>query len=376
MRQLLSVKKYDNFIKYYNDLCRSMDNFYDQFFDVFSVRLNKKDINTIDNPKIAMFNLYTAAKTLVFFQKEYDLLFSEYSTLNGDFSKHELENTMTLVNVWRYVLDNQPKNHDIAYDAKQEYRKGINYFSDNLSKAVTVLKGTLLTGDKHAYIIVNYNMNGDITLEDEYTRIVMTIRHYFQDSILQSSNRWYLETQSLELAYVPAFNGVISSSVFSIPNYKLLDVEESQIAKSMFPCEIEPVLMERINATMPLKVWNEAIVKLSEMKMHLQRYQQILQVPADQKCLCTLITYKEELINQINTLWKDIILIDDVVNELFEDADEQNLKYLNIIKQFFDYCKEIKFMINKQNDPSESIDITEAVLGMMIYLLPSVAKLS
>ena len=127
---------------------------------------------------------------------------------------------------------------------------------------------------------------------------------------------------------------------------------------------------------MPLKVWNEAIVKLSEMKMHLQRYQQILQVPADQKCLCTLITYKEELIDQINTLWKDIILIDDVVNELFEDADEQNLKYLNIIKQFFDYCKEIKFMINKQNDPSESIDITEAVLGMMIYLLPSVAKLS
>lgn len=219
-------------------------------------------------------------------------------------------------------------------------------------------------------------MNGDITLEDEYTRIVMTIRHYFQDSILPSSNRWYLETQSLELAYVPAFNGVISPSVFSIPNYKLLDLEESQIAKSMFPCEIEPVLMERINATMPLKVWNEAIVKLSEMKMHLQRYQQILQVPADQKCLCTLITYKEELIDQINTLWKDIILIDDVVNELFEDADEQNLKYLNIIKQFFDYCKEIKFMINKQNDPSESIDITEAVLGMMIYLLPSVAKLS
>ena len=375
MRQLLSVKKYDNFIKYYNDLCRSMDNFYDQFFDVFSVRLNKKDINTIDNPKIAMFNLYTAAKTLVFFQKEYDLLFSEYSTLNGDFSKHELENTMTLVNVWRYVLDNQPKNHDIAYDAKQEYRKGINYFSDNLSKAVTVLKGTLLTGDKHAYIIVNYNMNGDITLEDEYTRIVMTIRHYFQDSILPSSNRWYLETQSLELAYVPAFNGVISPSVFSIPNYKLLDVEESQIAKSMFPCEIEPVLMERINATLTLKVWNEAIVKLSEMKMYLQRYQQILQVPADQKCLCTLITYKEELIDQINTLWKDIILIDDVVNELFEDADEQNLKYLNIVKQFFDYYEEIKFMISKQNDPSESIYITEAVSRMMICLLPSVSKL-
>lgn len=122
MRQLLSVKKYDNFRKCHNDLYRSLDNFYDQFFDVFSVRLKRQDINTIDNPRIAMFNLYAASKNLVNFQKEYDLLFSEYSTLNGDFSKHELENAMTLVNVWRYMLDNQPKNHDIAYDAKQKYR--------------------------------------------------------------------------------------------------------------------------------------------------------------------------------------------------------------------------------------------------------------
>lgn len=144
----------------------------------------------------------------------------------------------------------------------------------------------------------------------------------------------------------------------------------------MFPCEIEPVLMERINASKSLNTWNNAMEKLGDMKACLQRYQQILQVPADQKCLCTLTRHTEELINQISALWNDIILIDNVVNELFEDADEQNLKYLNIIKQFFDYCKEIKFMINKQNDPSESIDITEAVLGMMIYLLPSVAKLS
>lgn len=352
-----------------------MDNFYNQFFDVFSVRLKRQDINTIDNPRIAMFNLYAASKNLVNFQKEYDLLFSEYSTLNGDFSKHELENTMTLVNVWRYMLDNQPKNHDIAYDSKQKYRKGINYFLDNLSKAVTALNGTLLTEEKHAYIIVNYNMNDDITLEDEYTRIVMTIRDYFQDSILPSSDRWYLETQSLELAYVPAFNGVISPSVFSIPTYKLLDVEESQIAKSMFPCEIEPVLMERINASKSLRTWNNVMEKLGDMKVCLQRYQQILQVPADQKCLCTLTRHAEELINQISDLWNDIILIDNVVNELFEDVDEQNIKLLNIIKQFLDCYEEIESIIRKHNDLSESIHVTEGVIVVMICLLHLVAKL-
>lgn len=282
---------------------------------------------------------------------------------------------MTLVNVWRYMLDNQPKNYDIAYDSKQKYRKGINYFSDNLSRAVKALNGTLLTGDKHAYIIVNYNMNDDITLEDEYTRIVMIIRHYFQDSILPSSNRWYLETQSLELAYVPAFNGVISPSVLSIPTYKLLDVGESQIAKPMFPCDTEPVLMERINASKSLRIWNNAMEKLGDMKVYLQRYLQILQVPVDQKCLCTLARHIEELINQISALWNDIILIDNVVNELFEDVDEQNIEMLNIIKQFLDCYDEIESTIRKHNDLSELIHVIEEVIVIMIYLLPLVAKL-
>lgn len=174
---------------------------------------------------------------------------------------------------------------------------------------------------------------------------------------------------------MPAFNGVISPSVFSIPTHKLLDVEESQIAKSMFPCEIEPVLMERINASKSLRIWNNAMEKLGDMKVCLQRYQQILQVPTDRKCLCTLTRHTEELINQISALWNDIILIDNVVNELFEDVDEQNIEPLNIIKQFFDCYEEIESIIRKHNDLSESIRIIEGVMVIMIYLLPLVAKL-
>ena len=30
------------------------------------------------------------------------------------------------------------------------------------------------------------------------------------------------------------------------------------------------------------------------------------------------------LINQINALWNDLISVEDIVNELIEDADEQN----------------------------------------------------
>ena len=372
MRQLLSVGKYENFRKRLNDVYSSLDNFYNQFVEVLRVRINKQDISIVKNPRIAMFNLYSAAKAIVDFQKEYALLFSEYSLLNEDFAKQELENILTLVNVWRYVLDNQPKGRAIAYDSKQKYLKGTNYFCDTLSKAVKAVNGTLLKGNKYAYIIVDYNVEEDNTLENAYTRIVMTIRDVYKNSVLPSSDRWYLETQSLELAYVPVFSGVLLPVVYSIPFYKLLDTEESNIAKPMYPCEIEPVLIEKMNATNSLKLWIESMKKLGEMKLYIQKYQQILQTSIDEKYLCSMNAYTEMLIAKINTLWNDFILVENLVSELIENANEQNSELLNVVKLFFDCYEEIETVISTQNDPSELIQIIETVSIVMFILLDNV----
>lgn len=374
MRQLLSVGKYENFRKRLNDVYSSLDYFYNQFAEVLRVRIKKQDINIVKNPRLAMFNLYSAAKALVDFQKEYDSLFSDYSSLDEDFAKQELENILTLVNVWRYILDNQPKGCAIAYDSKQKYRKGTNYFCDTLSKAVTAVNGTLLKGDKYAYIIVDYNMEEDNTLENEYTRIVMTIRNVFNNSILPSSDRWYLETQSLELAYVPVFSGVFSPVVYSIPFYKLLDAEESSIARPMYPCEIEPALVEKINASETLNIWVDSMRKLGEMKLYIQRYRQVMQVSVDEKCLCSLTSFTELLIEQINSLWKDFLLSEDIVNKMIEGADEQNSELLNVVQLFFDCYEEIETVIRNKKDPSELIQIIDTVSIVMFALQPFVSE--
>ena len=216
-------------------------------------------------------------------------------------------------------------------------------------------------------------MEENNTLEKEYTRIVMTIRDVFKNSILPSSDRWYLETQSLELVYVPVFSGVLSPAVYSIPFYKLLDTEESRIAKPMYPCEIEPVLIEKMNATNSLKLWIESMKKLGEMKLYLQRYQQIVQVPIDDNCLCSIATYTEMLINQINTLWNDFILVEDLVSELIETANEQNSELLNVVNLFFNFHEELETVIRTQNDPIKLIKIFESVSIIMFLLLPSVS---
>ena len=79
------------------------------------------------------------------------------------------------------------------------------------------------------------------------------------------------------------------------------------------------------------------------------------------------------LINQINALWNDFISVEDIVNELIEDADEQNRELLNVVQLFFDCYEEIKTVIINKNDPSELIQIIETVSVIMFLLLPSVS---
>ena len=126
--QLLSVGKYKKFRKHYNDMCSSMSNFCNQFSEILLARINKQDISMVKDPRLAMFNLFTAAKELFSFQQEYNVLFSRYSSVDKDHDGHERECLLTLVNMWRYVLDYPPRGVAIAYEAKQRYRKGNNYF--------------------------------------------------------------------------------------------------------------------------------------------------------------------------------------------------------------------------------------------------------
>ena len=114
-----------------------------------------------------MFNLYSAAKSLYSFQREYHSLFSEYSSLDHSFAQQELENTLTLVNVWRDVLDSSPKGQAIAYNAKQRYRKGTTLFRNLLLKVSPATEGTVLETANYAYIVSVCNTDEGNSLETE-----------------------------------------------------------------------------------------------------------------------------------------------------------------------------------------------------------------
>ena len=77
--------------------------------------------------------------------------------------------------------------------------------------------------------------------------------------------------------------------------------------------------------------------------------------------LCSLTSFTELLIEQINSLRKDFLLSEDIVNKMIEGADEQNSELLNVVQLFFDCYEEIETVIRNKKDPSELIQIIDTV---------------
>ena len=74
--------------------------------------------------------------------------------------------------------------------------------------------------------------------------------------------------------------------------------------------------------------------KLGEIKLYIQRYQQVVQVSVDEKCICSMNAFTELLIVQIKALWNEFTLVEDVVSELIKKADEQNGELINGVCSF------------------------------------------
>ncbi len=377
MRQLLSVEKYKRFRKYFNELYSSLDNFYNQFAEVLLVRIKKQSISSIKNPRLAMFNLYSAAKALHTFCYEYDSLFSEYSSLSTSFKHAEEENLLTLLNVWRHILDNPPKGQAIAYESKLRYRKGKTFFRDSLAKIPGTIGAPVFLASHHAYITKDYSIDENNPIEKEYANLVYKLRDVFQCAVLPSSDRWYCETQPIELAYIPIISGSYLSTALSIPFYKLFDSDISVLEKTMLPCEIEPEVKEEFFTKADVLTWISAMEKIQEIKLYLKRFEQVIQIEPSERCLHTAEVFTEKTEKQVQTLWSGFAACENIVECLAEITDQQISEMVNVIKAALDCYDDIIICIKcKDNDKLKTIIQTINVLSsVMLLLQPTVSSI-
>ena len=365
--QLLSAWKYKKFRKHYSDLCSSMSNFCNHFLEILLARLNRREIDTIENSRLAIYNLFEATKALFPFQQEYNVLFSSYSSADRTYDDHERESCLTLLNMWRYVLDYPPRGISIAYPAKQRYRKGINYFHNVLKEVSADENIEIYTTSKHVYIKRDIDVFED-SVEKKYTETVLQLRNAFIDAIPYSSDRWYLETQPLELAFLPIISGSCFPVSYSIPVYKLLDYEEEKIATSMFPCEIELEVTDRIENYSEHIDWDTMYQSLGAMRLHLKRFYQVLQVSEDKECASGMTAYIDDLISQISILWEVYAVNEDAVKKVEIEESDTNFQLFDLIKASFACESEIMDIIAERRNPANAIKTLES-LSTAIFLL-------
>lgn len=375
MRQLLSVKKYERFRKYFNEVYSSLDNFYNQFAEVLSARIAKQNTSSIKNPRLAMLNLYSAAKSFCGFCYEYDSLFSEYSGLSTSFKQKETENLLTLLNVWRHVLDNPPKGQAIAYGAKLRYRKGKTFFQDTLARIPSTVEGTLFVTSHHAYIAKDYSIDGDNTIEKEYANLVYKLRGVFQSAVLPSSDRWYCETQPIELAYVPVIFGSYSPTAFSIPFYRLFDSDVSWLKKTILPCEIEHEFKEKSVTNADVLTWISAMQKLQEIKLYIKRFQQIVQIEPSENCIDVLALFGKKTEEKIQNLWVEFTECESIIDKLIIDSDNQTLEMVTAIKTFCNCGDDIIDCIRCKSNTEEVIHIIDTISSFMFQLQSLVSNI-
>ena len=124
------------------------------------------------------------------------------------------------------------------------------------------------------------------------------------------------------------------------------------------------------------KKWIDAIKKLSEMKLYLQRYQQVMQVPLNETCSCSLKSFTDSLCDQVNELWNEFSFSKPLVDGMLEEADEQNHELLSCVQLMYNCYDEINAIIQNHEDPGEWIRVIEGVSGAMLIVQPFVVQYS
>ena len=376
--QSLLFNIYSEFRKFFGNTYWKLELFCNQFADVLLARFRRQNLNDINNPRLSLNNLFDSAKLLSLMQKEYRSLFSHYRTLDIDFEDKEIEEMLILLNVWSYIFQHPIRGYAIAYEAKQLYRKSSVIIEQAFEEALKLVNGEAQTINCKTYIMVNFDPLPGDTLKGAYKNVVLILRTALKSAQPFNSVRWYLETQFSELIYVPVYKEVPLFSGFQIPTYKMLDVSEDDISKTMFPVELPTSLYIKLGVDFEeLKQWRLAAGYLGAVKMQITQYNDVIDAfsTSEAKCESGLAQYLNIFSNQLSemiTKFSNNIALPLKTLELV--ADDDVVGGIEIIRNVLDDMETIDKEIAKLQKINGLESKIDGAIGYMLLLQPHILK--
>ena len=276
---------------------------------------------------------------------------------------------LTMVNVWRIVLDSVPRGQAIAYNAKQTFRKGVLYPDDIKEKIATFIDGTVYETKEKIYVLSKCEMTEEDSLEEAYAQFVLRLREIYKEAIEFSSNRWHMEMKEKPIVYIPVLFNAVNMIGFEVPLYKILDTEKSLISKPMIPCELEEEFKDTIfKNSMANENWCSTIAKVSTLKTYLQRYKQVISVDICEKCVDGIESFKDSFYRDLLILLHEIVESEDLIEYVVGRVSGDLQEAANALKDFWEYVKEFSEKIFNEEAVYEILSVIDMVVGVMMMI--------
>ena len=368
--RLAFVEPYKKLLKNYTETFDSLNNFYSQFYTVLLLRSKKQSIDEEKNTRLSIFNLFNAAKNLGRFQKEYNVLFRDYTSCDNDFCQQEFEHVLTLLNTWHEVINRIPHGFAISYDAKQKIKQDLNYCNKILEKLHADNSFEIIETEEQIYLLHENNIAEEDSLEKSKIYILSRLRDVFQDAIPYTSCRCFIENHYKELLYVPLYNGTSSLIAFSIPLFKILDMEIGDSSIVFYPSDISDsirnnfVINKRTN-----KQWCEFVKVFSTIALLLKICSKIQQISFCSICSNGWSSIVKNTVDKVRDLqdkgsgvmkYIDLLLINNPNSALYLKVRELFNNINNLV------------MINEKNyheiDFNDYINKANELVGLMVLL--------
>ncbi|SDL23513.1 hypothetical protein [Natronincola ferrireducens] len=223
----------------------------------------------IKNDKISIRYIYDALLSLEKFQKEFQKHFMKYANENElkILEKRELKLFYHVAIVWnKFTLDKFRQNDDIIENTLLEMHKIGRKVEKNITNqfASSQLKIRIIEEEKalndKPYKVIIIESNEVIFDEDEFLKKVLGIfKKAFRPAEYTDLKRLYLEDNYSEIKVVVLEKGkLLSSVVYSIPLYRILDVDEEFSLIDIMPSYKDNQLIVQIG----IKKWADLIPEL------------------------------------------------------------------------------------------------------------------
>ncbi|KUO69942.1 MAG: hypothetical protein APF81_25675 [Desulfosporosinus sp. BRH_c37] len=367
----LLYTKYKKLKKELSNGYNSVENFFKNFADVLLKRINHTSLEGI-NLNLGLLNLFESLKSISKMQLEFDKFFQNYRSLEVGFNGVEVENLNVMLNVWHHVVEAPPKGYQIAYDAKQKYRKAIKLVK-SLHSTEAIKDISIVSKENRMFFLKEFDANSsEMILECDF--ISETIHEYFFKNADQFSNeKWLIDTTGYEFVYIPLYNDIPINVGFSISS---LRVFENRISDALFPAAIDKSIYEYLGIDYTIV---EKCILLNAtfgaLKLLIHQYNEIAAFNTGDYCLHInginnyAQSFADEMGRQVSNLAEQI----DILNALSE-VDEIAIEFIAAILECINRMNDLFDFVKKFEPIEEFETLVQNANGALAILQSYIVK--